>query len=158
MATPPSASRKHLAKRWWGRDGLTLRCTCGGYQPITGTRREQEDAHRAHRVGMGETVKPRALTKVERLEAEVAELRHQLAVEDECVMAPKILLGLGMVMVPAWHELFTDADGNAVRVFAGDAAIRIVTDPAGCTVPLGVVEATVRALREAARRSTPKEG
>lgn len=93
-----------------------------------------------------------------RLKAEVAELRRQLAVEDECVMAPKTLIGLGMAMTPAWHELYTDANGHALQVFAGDAAIRIVTDPAGCTVPLGVVEAAVRALREAARRSTPKEG
>lgn len=101
---------------------------------------------------------PPLLAEVDRLNAENAELRHQLAVEDECVMAPKTLIGLGQAMTPAWHELYTDTDGHALQVFAGDGAIRIVTDPAGCTVPLGVVEATVRALREAARRSAPKEG
>lgn len=77
IPVPPSNSRKHLAKRWWGRNGLTIKCTCGTYETSAGTTREQEDAHRAHRTAMGETVKPRTLTKVERLEAEIRRLNAE---------------------------------------------------------------------------------
>lgn len=67
--------RKHLAKRWWGKNGLIIRCTCGQWESRRGdTRRQQDDAHRAHRIDMGETVRPRKLTRVEQLEAEVRRL------------------------------------------------------------------------------------
>jgi hypothetical protein len=73
--------RKHLARRSYGRGiGLTISCFCGDYTPIRGTVREQEDAHRAHRVEMGETVKPRTPSRLERAEARIA---AALAVLDE---------------------------------------------------------------------------
>ncbi|CAL9647219.1 hypothetical protein [Streptomyces sp. enrichment culture] len=64
--------RKHLARRGYNRDGLVIACRCGQYTPIKGTAREQEDAHRAHRVAMGETVKPRTPSRLERAEARIA--------------------------------------------------------------------------------------
>jgi hypothetical protein len=68
------SARKHLARRWYSKGGLILRCHCGEYKPVKGTVREQEDAHRAHRVAMGETVQPRKASEVERLRKRVAEL------------------------------------------------------------------------------------
>jgi len=65
--------RKHLARRSYNRDGLAIACHCGQYQPIKGTVREQEDAHRAHRVAMGETVKPRTPSRLERAEARITD-------------------------------------------------------------------------------------
>lgn len=73
--------RKHLAKRWWGKNGLTIRCTCGQWQSTSGTRREQDDAHRNHRQVMGEVPKDRKPTMVERLEAEVRRLTAELDAE-----------------------------------------------------------------------------
>lgn len=71
--------RKHLAKRWWGKNGLIIRCTCGQWESRGGdTRRQQDDAHRAHRIDMGETVRPRKLTRVEQMEAEVRRLTAEL--------------------------------------------------------------------------------
>ncbi|MCP3820130.1 hypothetical protein NLX86_19115 [Streptomyces sp. A3M-1-3] len=72
------SARKHLARRGYGRNGLAIFCQCGEYRSIAGTVREQEDAHRAHRVDMGETVQPRKPSKIERLEAEVERLRAEL--------------------------------------------------------------------------------
>lgn len=65
-----SGARKHLAKRWWGKNGLTIRCTCGQWQSTKGSRREQDDAHRNHRYVMGEAEprKPQASVR-ERLAA-----------------------------------------------------------------------------------------
>jgi hypothetical protein len=77
-----TTARKHLARRWYGTGfpgSLTLRCTCGQWETSVGTTREKEDAHRAHRVDMGEIVKPRKPSKLEQLEAENRELRQQLA-------------------------------------------------------------------------------
>jgi hypothetical protein len=77
-----TTARKHLARRWYGTGfpgSLTLRCTCGQWETSVGTTREKEDAHRAHRVDMGEIVKPRKPSKLEQLEAENRELREQLA-------------------------------------------------------------------------------
>lgn len=73
-----TSPRKHLARRWYGPTGLTLACTCGNYQTPPGTVREQEDAHRAHRQAMGETVKPRQPTRLERAETAVAAVRAVL--------------------------------------------------------------------------------
>lgn len=72
------SSRKHLARRWYSPNGLKIRCKCGEYETTTGTVREQEDAHRAHRVAMGETVRPRTLNRLERAEAAVAAVRTVL--------------------------------------------------------------------------------
>lgn len=66
------SERKHLAVRGYTNGRLIIACKCGGYQPIKGTAREQEDAHRAHRVEMGETVKPRVPTMRERLEMAIS--------------------------------------------------------------------------------------
>lgn len=73
------SARKHLAVRWYGRDGLKLSCRCGSYTPIAGTVREQEDAHRAHRTVMGETVRPRTPSKLDRAYARIAELETENA-------------------------------------------------------------------------------
>lgn len=70
--------RKHLARRWHGPNGLMIRCKCGEYATVTGTVREQEDAHRAHRVAMGETVRPRTPNRLERAEAAVAAVQTVL--------------------------------------------------------------------------------
>lgn len=70
--------RKHLARRWHGPNGLTIRCKCGEYATSTGTPREQEDAHRAHRVAMGETVRPRTPNRLERAEYALAAVQEVL--------------------------------------------------------------------------------
>lgn len=64
--------RKHLARRWYGPNGLTIRCKCREWETSTGSVREKEDAHRAHRTAMGETVRPRTLSRLERAEAALA--------------------------------------------------------------------------------------
>ncbi|OMI34464.1 hypothetical protein [Streptomyces sparsogenes] len=66
------SERKHLAVRGYTNGRLIIACKCRNYQPIKGTAREQEDAHRAHRVAMGETVKPRVPTMRERLEMAIS--------------------------------------------------------------------------------------
>lgn len=85
------ATRKHLAKRWYGPTGLTIKCTCGQWQSTSGTRREQDEAHRNHRWTMGELVKPGQPSRIEQLTAEnaallarVAELEQQLATVWPC--------------------------------------------------------------------------
>ena len=70
--------RKHLARRSYGPNGLALRCKCGAYETTTGTTREQDDAHRAHRVAMGETVKPRTPNRLERAETALAAMQEVL--------------------------------------------------------------------------------
>jgi hypothetical protein len=53
------SSRRHLAKRWYVGHGMVLKCTCGGYETEAGSRSEQDELHRQHRVAMGEQVRPR---------------------------------------------------------------------------------------------------
>ena len=75
-------TRQHLARRWHGTGAggsLILRCTCGQWEAAAGTTRQKEDAHRAHRVAMGETVKPRKPSMLEQLRAENARLQAELA-------------------------------------------------------------------------------
>lgn len=70
--------RKHLARRWYSPNGLAIKCKCGRYETTTGTTRAQEDAHRAHRVAMGETVRPRTPNRLERAETAVAAVQEVL--------------------------------------------------------------------------------
>lgn len=70
--------RMHLARRWHGPNGLIIRCKCGEWEISTGSVREREDAHRAHRVAMGETVRPRTPNRLERAEAAVAAVQEVL--------------------------------------------------------------------------------
>lgn len=70
--------RKHLARRSYGPNGLAIRCKCGEYATAAGTTREQEDAHRAHRVAMGETVQPRTPNRLERAEYALAAVQEVL--------------------------------------------------------------------------------
>lgn len=70
--------RKHLARRRYGPNGLAISCKCGRYETTTGTTREQEDAHRAHRVAMGETVRPRTPNRLERAETALAAVQEIL--------------------------------------------------------------------------------
>ena len=71
--TPTSGGRAHIARRSHsltnGRSQLILRCKCGDWDSwklgLNGTVREIEDAHRAHRVAMGETVKERVPSPTE---------------------------------------------------------------------------------------------
>lgn len=91
MTTPPTTGgRAHLARRFHtlrdNRSQLILRCKCGNWDSqqlgLTGTVREIEDAHRAHRVAMGETVKPRVPTTADHLKAayrQIEELKAKLA-------------------------------------------------------------------------------
>lgn len=67
--------RRHLARRWWGPAGLTIRCTCGQWQSTRGSRREQDDAHRNHRWCMGEIARPDRLSPVDELRAQLEEVR-----------------------------------------------------------------------------------
>lgn len=80
--TKQQTTRRHLARRWHGTGpqggSLTLRCTCGQWETNTGTTRAKEDAHRAHRVAMGETVKPRKPSVLEQLRAENQRLQREL--------------------------------------------------------------------------------
>lgn len=118
-----TASRKHLAERWYSRDGLTISCRCGDYEPIKGSRRQQEDAHRAHRVAMGETVKPRPLTRVEQLEKRVAELQAHLALVHEFrIPLTNTLGGYGEVCVERRgdHWAVTDGAYTCRRVWQDD--------------------------------------
>lgn len=66
-------ARKHLATRWHFSGyaaGSILRCGCGQWESNPKeTVRAQRDAHRAHRVEMGEEVAPRKPTREERLKA-----------------------------------------------------------------------------------------
>ncbi|MYW30136.1 hypothetical protein [Streptomyces sp. SID2119] len=71
--------RQHLAKRMYGKGGLSIRCSCGKYTPVAGTVRQQEDAHRAHRVAMGERIKERALSPLEKARDRIAELEAENA-------------------------------------------------------------------------------
>jgi hypothetical protein len=88
-----AAVRKHLAKRWHGPQGVSLRCTCKAWESGTvGTIREKEDAHRAHRVEMGEAVRPRTqplsvrlAAEVERLQAQVRELQGNVLPADTMI-------------------------------------------------------------------------
>lgn len=75
-------ARKHLATQWRSRtykSGSILRCRCGKWEsnpddPV----HVQREAHRAHRVDMGEEVAPRRPTVRERLqqaEATIARLQ-----------------------------------------------------------------------------------
>lgn len=91
------SDRKHLAVRGYGRTGLVIACRCKQYQPIKGTARQQEDAHRAHRVDMGETVKARVPTTKERLEQ-----ARRIAVELENENAR--LRGLLETLTKAWGK------------------------------------------------------
>lgn len=62
-----------------GPQGSYLLCRCGSYEPVTGTLRQQREAHRAHRVEMGETVQALLPTPRERAAAEAERLRAELA-------------------------------------------------------------------------------
>lgn len=76
-----SSRRQHLAKRIYGETGLSIRCSCGEYESAAvgvGTVRQQEDAHRAHRVEMGERVKDRAPSPLEQAQARITQLEGQL--------------------------------------------------------------------------------
>lgn len=85
-----SSPRKHLARRSYGQDGLAITCHCGQYEPVTGTVREQEDAHRAHRTAMGETVKPRQPTRLERAETAIAAVQQLLDEHPDTIPAARI--------------------------------------------------------------------
>ncbi|ROO82628.1 hypothetical protein EDD29_0109 [Actinocorallia herbida] len=66
------SSRQHLATEWYSaaEHRSYLRCKCGMWRSdITQTMQEQRIAHRAHRVAMGETVKPLTPKPSERLAA-----------------------------------------------------------------------------------------
>jgi len=69
--------RKHLARSIVRGKSDDLRGACGNWEITQGTQKEKRAAHRAHRVEMGETVKPRKPTLVEQLAAEV----HRLTAE-----------------------------------------------------------------------------
>ena len=70
--------RKHLARSIVRGKSVDLRCACGNWEITQGTQKEKRAAHRAHRVEMGETVKPRKPTLVEQLAAEVRRLTAEL--------------------------------------------------------------------------------
>ena len=83
METANGGGRAHLARRYHtlyeSRSQLILRCKCGNWDSkelgLTGTVREIEDAHRAHRVEMGETVKPRVPTTADHLKSALTQIR-----------------------------------------------------------------------------------
>jgi hypothetical protein len=63
MRTEPTAelkrTRQHIATLWASRDGYTLRCKCTRWELSGRSERVLREEHRAHRVEMGEWVKPR---------------------------------------------------------------------------------------------------
>lgn len=68
MHTP----RRHTAARIYLPGGMVIRCQahdCQWDSGTTGTARDKEDAHRAHRADMGEIVQPRKLSQAERFKA-----------------------------------------------------------------------------------------
>lgn len=77
MTDQPQA-RKHLARSIVRGKSVDLRCACGNWEITQGTQKEKRAAHRAHRVEMGETVKPLKPTLVEQLAAEVRRLTAEL--------------------------------------------------------------------------------
>lgn len=101
-----AGSRRHLATRLHGvgAGSSFLRCGCGWEsnpeEPLTA----QRAAHRAHRVEMGETVKPLAPTRDERLKAAEQALSRARA-EIYVVVNPRQNFGkpsLARTRVPVW--------------------------------------------------------
>jgi hypothetical protein len=99
--------RKHTARRSYNsaRGGLVIRCEGCDYEPVQGTVREQEDAHRAHRVAMGENVKAqRVLPRGERIkqtEAQLAFIHAVLALSAKADLGEQLL----------WHS-----DGQHIHI------------------------------------------
>ena len=89
--------RKHTARRWYNtaKGGLVLRCDGCDYEPVEGTAREQEDAHRAHRVAMGENVKaertPPVRERLKQAEGAIARVRAhcELLADASCRVAAR---------------------------------------------------------------------
>lgn len=81
--TPPSrplSARKHLATQWLiaGTNKSVLRCKCGEWESDRDALvKVQREAHRAHRVEMGETVSGKPPKVLMNLTAEEAELVRQ---------------------------------------------------------------------------------
>lgn len=73
------ASRKHTASRWYALGSVSLKCNASdcSFLAYEGTLREKEDAFRAHRVEMGETVAPRKPSALERKDARISELEAE---------------------------------------------------------------------------------
>lgn len=99
---------------------------------------------------------PALTAEVTRLREENARLTAELTVEYNPVAAPKTIIQLAQHVEPEWRQFYEDESGGTVTICSHpeDGTVRIFTSYRACRVPLGVVEAVVAALREAAHRTT----
>jgi hypothetical protein len=99
---------------------------------------------------------PALLTEITRLREENARLTAELTVEYNPVAVPKTIIQLSQYVEPEWRQFYEDENGGTVTICSHpeDGTVRIFTSYRACRVPLGVVEALVAALREAAHRTT----
>lgn len=103
------SARKHLATHWQkiGGGGSVLKCRppCPWQSNPEQPAQAQREAHRAHRVEMGENPAPRRPTASERLkaaEATVARVRHLADVYEQNARTA------GSVQARNWQELFVE--------------------------------------------------
>ncbi len=96
------------------------------------------------------------LAEVTRLREENARLTAELTVEYNPVAVPKTIIQLSQYVEPEWRQFYEDENGGTVTICSHpeDGTVRIFTSYRACRVHLGVVEALVAALREAAHRTT----
>jgi hypothetical protein len=93
--------------------------------------------------------------EIQRLREENARLTAELKVEYNPVATPKAIIQLAQHVEPEWRQFYEDETGGTVTICSHpeDGTVRIFTSYRACRVPLGVVEAVVAALREAAHRT-----